>query len=1561
MNARQAERGNWIFALVVAVLFAIEHGRSVVADDVPGQAAFLKGDKDEDKRLSLEEYLASFEAEPPKDAKRNHAVCDFDGDGSLSLDEYRCLPGVVPKTDRGPVPDPIVDLANGATAVLRGLAMAADKNGDGQLDESEWPRAEIAKQIPAFSELPFATWDRDGDGKVSEAERDLVIGIGFATRHDPSGEAIRSPQGIVLHVEWVTPADKNHDGVIDEAEFVASYWLKPEERADFFKTIDPDQDGRLTIQELNKAPAVNVDVLSAFLAVDQDLDGFLSAEELLANKSSGATPIRVPQAMAAFDDNGDGKFSLREFQLAPIGIGYVTYSSFNRNDVDQDGWLSWIEFHPGQTLPCIGLAKELFRRFDRDENGRLSLDEFEFSTPPEKVSPEVAVRLLDRNRNGGIEWDEFALARAKDDLKVTQRNFRFVDFDGDGTLTADEYLALPGVLPVKQRRPVPDPVAVLAAGARSVSDDHASRADKNQDGAVSSEEWAALPPPVELRPLNLDEFAAWDLNGDGKVEPAERERFIAVAYGLTTVDGTTLRTPAGSVLFTTYLSPIDVNQDGVVSREEFVPTHWLGEEKAGALFTELDVDKNERLSWAEFAETGSVNVDTASAFLLFDTDLDARLSPAEIEANGSVGPLVTKMKQVIPAFDDDGDGSLSFPEYRLCPFGIGYVTLRIEGRRDLNGDGELGWLEFFPDPTPAFSGIAWANFTRLDRDKSGQLSPKELDFAPASGEVVAPRLVFRLCDKDQDQRLDREEFGLAQKSVDPKLVERNFRLVDFDEDGRLTLAEFLAIPGFLPLRERSNIPDPMFDLAKQALEEWSRYVATADTDRNQRLSSAEWAGQNRPETLFPLNELEFAAWDRGGDGEIDANDASALIDLAYGLRHVDGSPLRSTNGMVLFLSHIRRADKDADGRLSKAEFLTSFWRTKDVAEPLFLQLDQDQNEQLDYRELATSDDMNINVPGMFVLFDTDLDARLNVEELAANGSTGATVDDVARTLPAFDDNADGVISYREFVSMPLSPGYVVMYILDKRDLDHDGRLAWSEFRPDSAPALVGLAGYWFRRLDRDRNGTLDLKELRFQFDASKLPPEVLLQVRDANQDGKITWPEQERFVPPSDRQRGFRNFRLVDFDGNDALDLEELKALPGLLPPESRGAIPDPVAELAAEALKSWRAFAATADQDGDQCLARREWSTSTLAAQLGPVGEIPFSTWDRDRDGEISDAEAVRLVAIAYALCDESGAPLRTSTGHVLYTTFSRRMEQNGDQSLNLAEFTKNHWLGTQRAIEIFHEMDENKDGQVAYGELARSHTTNVDVFNAFVALDVDLDGFIGKSEISTSGASGASDARIQSMLDRFDKNLDGKFSLREYLLMPIGMGYVSYDVYYRTDENGNGYLDWKEFFPESGPLFLGLAAALFERFDADHDGRLGVDEFEFTVEPHHIPPEMSFRMQDRNRDSRLTFAEAFVEPKPADERPEELERYQVRMALAEDRFQADDTNADGFLSPDEFAKSRAAAAELAERHRRAMGKSGAAAGFVPSDWLFPAFVVGDVILLLGAAWYFLKPRRKQ
>lgn len=392
-------------------LFFIGHLALVVvakaADPPPAQKSTLAGraaeelkqaDADGDGRLSAAEFSAAAPEKDRAERARRFRVFDFDGDGALNAAEFGAA--IAPTDERGEIPDPMAEMRRDALAKWETLLAEADQDGDKALSKREWPRQRIADEMPAIAEATFESWDRDGNGAVDldEAGRLLDAAYGLA-RLD--GGRLRTPAGRVFSWYYFRHLDENADGVVSYEEFVARHHSGKEKNAAIFYELDVDADRH---------------------------------------------------SVRAFDADGDGKLSFREFR----GTTFANQASgwaIPRRDADGDGRLSFAEFYTEKSPLLAAQGRWFFDRFDADKDGFLSLDELEFDVSIDKVPPETLFKARDINGDGQLALTEVftdkrptggepgEAARFETRLAAAENRFLADDRDSSGGLDLDEFIA----------------------------------------------------------------------------------------------------------------------------------------------------------------------------------------------------------------------------------------------------------------------------------------------------------------------------------------------------------------------------------------------------------------------------------------------------------------------------------------------------------------------------------------------------------------------------------------------------------------------------------------------------------------------------------------------------------------------------------------------------------------------------------------------------------------------------------------------------------------------------------------------------------------------------------------------------------------------------------------------------------------------------------------------------------------------------------------------------------------------------------------------------------------
>lgn len=142
-------------------------------------------------------------------------------------------------------------------------------------------------------------------------------------------------------------------------------YAKSGDRGEMFEKVDANGDGQVTAQELTAAAEAR------FAAADADKDGFLTPEEMAANRGGK----RAERMLEKLDTDGNG--TLDESELAAA----------------QDG-------RQGKR------AKKMMERVDTNKDGKLTLAEMTAKRDPAKM-----IERLDSNGDGTLSEDEFSKAR----------------------------------------------------------------------------------------------------------------------------------------------------------------------------------------------------------------------------------------------------------------------------------------------------------------------------------------------------------------------------------------------------------------------------------------------------------------------------------------------------------------------------------------------------------------------------------------------------------------------------------------------------------------------------------------------------------------------------------------------------------------------------------------------------------------------------------------------------------------------------------------------------------------------------------------------------------------------------------------------------------------------------------------------------------------------------------------------------------------------------------------------------------------------------------------------
>lgn len=343
----------------------------------PVSEVFADLDKNEDKRISIAEYVAG--QSNTRLMRRDFQLFDWNQDGQLSRREFSSAPHPENGGRRFEMPDPFDVILERAVSALDESYDGWQRRPDETVDSTTFTinySASIAIDgRRRLDRVMILHADANRDRKVSreEARRFLEIQLGIRWFTD---DLLRQLDGRVVDFADFIRLDLNQDNQLSKTEFIES-WAQEETAEEDFLRMDIDGDDIVSLAEFADPNGVGLrDPVDAFRHADTNFDASLDLQELNAATPKSHAHLVRPNLMA-FDGDTDGKLSLDEYRTSMLGNANYFWQTLPE-DKDGDGVISFEEFrfHPRNLFQLQ--RRFYFHRLDLDSDNKLSPAELEF-------------------------------------------------------------------------------------------------------------------------------------------------------------------------------------------------------------------------------------------------------------------------------------------------------------------------------------------------------------------------------------------------------------------------------------------------------------------------------------------------------------------------------------------------------------------------------------------------------------------------------------------------------------------------------------------------------------------------------------------------------------------------------------------------------------------------------------------------------------------------------------------------------------------------------------------------------------------------------------------------------------------------------------------------------------------------------------------------------------------------------------------------------------------------------------------------------------------------------
>lgn len=347
-----------------------------------------------DNHLTIDEFALPLPAAQRPAAQREYRLLDRDKDSKLSFDEFRNAARIIPYNERGFITDPLSKIIDAEIRKYDENISKWDSDDNGELSLAElgkssfflvFDRPFLTRRGATYflTKTPNGSWmDRNTNARLSRDEVRYALEVSFGMRRW-QGELLRTKSGRIHNWALFRHVDENRNESVGRFEYINRADDKDKQTAETnFDQADTDKSLALSFAEWCAIDHKQVEPFWIFLDRDTDLDGKVSPDELRKGTPEGQAAV-AKHIFPGFDLDKDGFLSLDEFFVTPL-VDQIYQWHVPIQDGNGDDKLSSEEFiYEGERkFPVAGgLLALYFDRYDINNDGVLTHDEFEFNTP----------------------------------------------------------------------------------------------------------------------------------------------------------------------------------------------------------------------------------------------------------------------------------------------------------------------------------------------------------------------------------------------------------------------------------------------------------------------------------------------------------------------------------------------------------------------------------------------------------------------------------------------------------------------------------------------------------------------------------------------------------------------------------------------------------------------------------------------------------------------------------------------------------------------------------------------------------------------------------------------------------------------------------------------------------------------------------------------------------------------------------------------------------------------------------------------------------------------------